>query len=140
MNETKTAAEQAVVQLGFKDGDLIQEFGYDDDVDFDLRDALMDHIGSDLLDEDDQDVVDGILVWWREERFGDLSLSDALVDTLVNLDEGGVVWLLTLKPGREGHLNPAEIRPLSGIAGLRPTSSVTVGPDWIATRLVARRH
>ncbi|MFW0154930.1 DUF3052 domain-containing protein [Rothia sp. P6271] len=138
MSETKTAAEQAVVQLGFKDGDLIQEFGYDDDVDFDLRDALMDHIGSDLLDEDDQDVVDGVLLWWRQEY--DAFLSDALVDTLVNLDEGGVIWLLTLKPGREGHLNPADIRSLSGTAGLYPTSSITVGPDWIATRLVARQR
>ena len=33
-------------KLGFKNGDLIQEFGYDDDVDFDLRDDIEDLTGS----------------------------------------------------------------------------------------------
>ena len=36
MSEAKTTAGDAVVQLGFKDGDYIQEFGYDEDVDLDL--------------------------------------------------------------------------------------------------------
>ena len=34
-------------KLGFKNGDLIQEFGYDDDVDFDLRDDIEDLTGAD---------------------------------------------------------------------------------------------
>ena len=53
MSEAKTTAGDAVVQLGFKDGDYIQEFGYDEDVDLDLRDGIEEVIGSDLLDEDD---------------------------------------------------------------------------------------
>jgi len=43
-------------KLGFKSGDLIQEFGYDDDVDFDLRDDIEDLTGSELFDEDDHEV------------------------------------------------------------------------------------
>ena len=53
MSETRAADKDAVVKLGFKDGDLIQEFGYDDDVDFDLRVDLKDCIGSEILDEDE---------------------------------------------------------------------------------------
>lgn len=79
MSETRAADKDAVVKLGFKDGDLIQEFGYDDDVDFNLRDDLEDCIGSEILDEDDQEVVDGILLWWREE---DGDLVDGLMDVL----------------------------------------------------------
>ena len=40
MSEAQTAAGDAVVQLGFKDGDYIQEFGYDEDVDLDLREGI----------------------------------------------------------------------------------------------------
>ena len=58
MSEAKTTAGDAVVQLGFKDGDYIQEFGYDEDVDLDLREGIEDLIGSDLLDEEDQEVGD----------------------------------------------------------------------------------
>ncbi len=53
-------------RMGFKDGDLIQERGYDDDVDFDLRDDIEDVTGSELLDEDDHDVVDAVVFWWRD--------------------------------------------------------------------------
>ena len=56
MSEADAATSVNVAErLGFKDGDLIQEFGYDDDVDFDLRDDIEDLIGSELLDEDDHD-------------------------------------------------------------------------------------
>ena len=73
--------------MGFKDGDLIQEFGYDDDVDFDLRDDIEDLTGSELLDEDDHEVVDAAILWWRA---GDGDLVDTLVDSLTTLTEGGV--------------------------------------------------
>ena len=136
MSETKTAAANAVVQFGFKDGDLIQEFGYDDDVDFDLREALMDLVGSELLDEDDQEVVDGILLWWRDE---DGDLVDGLVDVLSTLDEGGVIWLLTPKAGRDGHVSPLDIQAAAPEAGLHMTSSEEASTDWAANRLVMKR-
>jgi len=84
-------------KLGFKSGDLIQEFGYDDDVDFDLRDDIEDLTGSELLDEDDHDVVDAVIFWWRD---GDGDLVDTLMDSLTTLSENGVVWVLTPKSGR----------------------------------------
>lgn len=136
MTETETAAQKRAVQFGFKDGDLIQEFGYDDDVDFDLRDALADVVGSDLLDEDDQEVVDGVLLWWREE---DGDLVDGLMDVLSGLDEGGVIWLLTPKSGRDGYVSPAEVQEAAPTAGLHMTTTESAGPEWAATRLVMKQ-
>lgn len=136
MSETKTVAEKAAVQFGFKDEDLIQEFGYDEDVDFELRDALMDAVGSDLLDEDDQEVVDGILLWWRSD---DGDLVDGLVDVLSTLDDGGVVWLMTPKAGREGHVSPLDIQEAAPEAGLHVTSSEEASAEWAATRLVMKQ-
>jgi hypothetical protein len=91
-------------KLGFKNGDLIQEFGYDDDVDFDLREDIEDLTGSELLDEDDHDVADAVIFWWRD---GDGDLVDSLMDSLTTLSENGVVWVLTPKSGRAGYVSPA---------------------------------
>ena len=104
MSEADAATSVNVAEkLGFKDGDLIQEFGYDDDVDFDLRDDIEDLTGSELLDEDDHEVVDAAILWWRA---GDGDLVDTLVDSLTTLTEGGVVWVLTPKSGRDGYVSP----------------------------------
>ncbi len=137
MSEAEAAIASTVAgKLGFKGGDLVQELGYDDDVDFDFRSALEDGLGSELLTEDDQEVVDGVILWWRSD---DGDLVDALVDALISLDEGGVVWLLTPKPGRAGHVRPAEIQEAAPTAGLHSTSSAGISREWAATRLVSRR-
>ena len=137
MSEAEAATAGSVAgKLGFKGGDLVQELGYDEDVDFDFRGDLEDEIGSELLTEDDQDVVDGVLLWWRAD---DGDLVDALVDSLTCLDDGGVVWLLTPKSGRDGYVPPSEIQEAAPKAGLHATSSAGVSRDWAATRLVARR-
>ena len=74
------AADQPMAaRLGLKPGQVVQEFGYDDDVDDDLRAAVEGHIGNELVDEDTEDVVDAALYWWRD---GDGDLVDALVDAL----------------------------------------------------------
>ena len=89
MSETAGAdAPGGAVRLGLQPGQAVQERGYDDDVDHDLRDAAADLTGAELLDEDDVDVVDAVLLWWRE---GDGDLVDALVDALVSLADDGVL-------------------------------------------------
>ncbi|MCQ9165285.1 MULTISPECIES: DUF3052 domain-containing protein [unclassified Arthrobacter] len=124
-------------KLGFKDGDLIQELGYDEDVDFDLRDSIEELTGSEMLDEDDHEVADAVIMWWRQE---DGDLVDALVDSLTTLDEGGVVWILTPKSGRDGYVPPAEIQEAAPTAGLHVTTTAGVSKDWAATRLVSRKR
>jgi hypothetical protein len=112
----------------------VQELGYDDDVDHDLREAVETAAGSELLDEEDQDVADVVLLWWRE---GDGDLVDALVDAKVPLADDGVVWLLTPKAGTPGHVPPSDVEEAAPTAGLHVTSTVKPSEDWTATRLVS---
>jgi len=122
-------------RFGIEPGMVVMEMGYDDDVDEDLRDALTDRCGE-LLDEDTDEVVDAVLLWYRD---GDGDLFEILVETLGPLAGNGVVWLLTPKAGREGHVEPSEITELAPTAGLQQTSTVNAGKDWSAARLVVPR-
>ncbi|MGH8893474.1 MAG: DUF3052 family protein, partial [Actinomycetes bacterium] len=81
-------------RLGLREGLVVQELGYDDDCDDELRGSVEKLTGNSIVDEDHEDVVDAVLLWWRE---GDGDLVDALVDSLISLGDGGVVWLLTPK-------------------------------------------
>jgi hypothetical protein len=122
-------------RLGIKPGQVVQELGYDTDCDEQLRDAIKAVEGVELVDEDyDEDVVDVVLMWWREE---DGDLVDALVDALTPLADGGYIWLLTPKAGRQGHVEPSDIGEAAPTAGLAQTSSVSAGRDWSGSRLVA---
>jgi hypothetical protein len=123
-------------RLGLSPGQVVQELGYDDDCDESLRAAVAAHTGNLMVDEDHEDVVDVVLLWWRE---GDGDLVDALVDSLISLDDGGVVWLLTPKAGRPGHVEPGDIGDAAPTAGLHQTSSISAASDWSGTRLVTRR-
>ena len=122
-------------RFGIEPGMVVMEMGYDDDVDHDLRDALIDRCGE-LVDEDTDEVVDAVLLWFRED---DGDLVDLLVDALGPLADNGVVWLLTPKAGRPGHVEPSEISEAAPTAGLQHTSSISAGKDWSASRLVAPR-
>lgn len=121
-------------RLGLTEGQVVQELGYDDDVDHALREEVEAVTGTELLDEDAQEVVDAVLLWWRD---GDGDLVDALVDALVSLDDAGVVWLLTPKAGRPGHVPPSDVEEAAPTAGLHSTRAVSPSRDWVASRLVS---
>jgi hypothetical protein len=121
-------------RLGIKPGQVVQEIGYADDCDEALREAIAQR--TELVDEDYDDVVDAVLLWWRD---GDGDLVDALVDALTPLADGGYIWLLTPKPGRASYVEPSEIGEAAPTAGLSQTSSLSAGRDWLGTRLVAPR-
>jgi hypothetical protein len=121
-------------RLGIKPGQVVQELGYDDDCDEQLRDEIADLKDVELVDEDYEDVVDVVLLWWRD---GDGDLFDALADALTPLADGGYIWLLTPKAGRPGHVEPSDIGEAAPTAGLSQTSSVSAARDWLGTRLVA---
>ena len=123
-------------RLGLSAGQVVQELGYDEDCDEALRAAIAELTGNGLVDEDFDEVVDVVLLWWRDD---DGDLVDALVDALVSLGDGGVVWVLTPKAGREGHVEPSDIGDAAPTAGLHQTSSISAAPDWSGTRLVSRR-
>jgi Protein of unknown function (DUF3052) len=124
-------------RLGFSSGQVVQEIGFDEDCDDELRSAIEDVTGNDLVAEDYDDVVDAVLLWWRD---GDGDLVDALVDALTPLADGGTIWLLSPKAGRPGHLEPSDITEAAPTAGLSQTSTVSAGRDWSGARLVAPRN
>lgn len=121
-------------RLGITAGQVVQEFGWDDDVDEDLRLQVEAASGEPLEDEDSIEVADVVLVWFRD---GDGDLVDTLVDALTNLGEGGAVWLLTPKLGRPDHVEPGDIEEAAPTAGLHATSSISACPDWSGTRLAS---
>jgi len=123
-----------VDKLGIAPGSVVQEIGWDDDCDDELRNLIVDRTGSELVDEDYDDVVDVVLLWWRD---GDGDLVDALVDALAPLADNGVIWLLTPKAGRTDHVEPSDISEAAPTAGLQQTSSISAGRDWNGARLVA---
>jgi hypothetical protein len=121
-------------RLGLKAGQVVQEIGFDDDVDEELRNSVEAVTGNELVDEDYEDVVDVVLLWWREE---DGDLFDELTNALGPLTGGGHIWLLTPKAGRDGHVEPSDIGEAAQTAGLAQTSSVSAAREWSGTRLVA---
>ncbi len=120
-------------RLAFQPGQVVQELGYDEDVDLDLRDGIEELTGTELVDEEYDDVADAVLLWFREE---DGDLTDALVDATTMIDAGAPVWLMTPKTGRDGYVEPSEIGEASQTAGLAQTSTVSAGKDWSGSRLV----
>lgn len=105
------------------------------EVDQSLLDDVAARTTTELITTDDSDeVVDVVLLWWRE---GDGDLVDALVDSLTNLADSGVVWLLTPKAGRDGHVEPSDIDEAAPTAGLSSTRSTSAAPEWSGTRLVS---
>lgn len=124
----------AAEHLGLKPGMIVMESGWDEDADDAVRAAIVEHTGSEMVDENTDEVVDVVLLWWRD---GDGDLVDTLVDALGPLADNGVVWLLTPKAGREGHVEPSDITESAPTAGLAQTSTISAGVDWSGARLVA---
>jgi Protein of unknown function (DUF3052) len=124
-------------RLGLKPGMVVQELGWDEDVDDSVREMIENAIDADLVDGDHGDVVDLVFLWWRDD---DGDLVDALVDSLTDLVGGGAIWLLTPKVGRPGAVDASDVAEAAPIAGLSTTTTVAVGKEWTATRLVAPKN
>lgn len=122
--------------MGFQPGELVLEIGRDSDSDGGVRSGISAITGTALIEGDATEVVDAVILWWRE---GDGDLENELVDSLTYLSESGSIWLLTPKAGREGHVEPSDIQDAAPNAGLSQTSTLAIAADWNATRLVARK-
>jgi len=122
--------------MGLAKDDLVLEVGHDSDCDSTLRDQIMSITGTTFLEGSTNEVVDAVIIWWRE---GDGDLVDELMDALTYLLENGAIWVMTPKAGRAGHVEPSDIQDAAPIAGLSVTSTIALAKDWTATRLVARK-
>ena len=122
-------------KLGLSRGLVVQELGWDEDVDDDVRLMVEDAIEGELIEEA-MEAVDLVLLWWRD---GDGDLVDSLVDALTDLTDAGYIWLMTPKVGRSGYVDAADLAEAAVTAGLALTNSVPVSSDWTATKLVRPR-
>lgn len=128
-----TAGAALVSKLGFEQGQIVQELGWDEDVDESIREQIEEAIGAQFEDEDYDGVVDAVLVWFRD---GDGDLIDDCVDALTNLGDKGYVLLLVPKAGHPDHVDASDIQEAAQTAGLKASSSTKAGDEWIATKLV----
>lgn len=132
MSASEGAPTGLAGKFGLVEGWVVQELGLDEDCDASVSDAIASV--AELVAEDYDDIVDAVLLWWRDD---DGDLVDALVDSLVPLADNGVIWLMTPKPGRLGHVEPSDISDAAPTAGLQATSTINAAANWQGTRLVA---
>lgn len=135
MSTADAAASQrnAADRLGINVGMVVQQLGHDDDADDELLAEVVARTGTELVPEDSDDVVDIVLLWFRED---DGDLVDALMDARIRLADNGAIWLLTPKSGRDGHVEPSDVLDAAPTAGLTQTSTVSASRDWSAAKLV----
>lgn len=136
MTPTPPSGTGTAERMGLAPGQIVMESGYADDVDEALRDDVAARTGEELLDQDTDEVVDVVLLWYRD---GDGDLADVLVDSIAPLADDGYIWLLTPKRGRPNYVEPSDIAEAASIAGLSQTSIVTLCAEWSGARLVGRR-
>lgn len=123
-------------EFGFHPGDIIQEWLWDEDVDEDLRSKIQDLTNEDLVDEDYDSSVDGVIIWWRDGDDED-ALADTIMDATSLADEGVPFWIITPKPGREGSTSPTTLQSAAKTAGMNAATPLTVSKDWNGVRLRA---
>lgn len=126
-----TAARGAEL-FGLDAGMAIQELEWDEDTDPDLRGEIMDAIGAGMI-EDAVEAVDVAALWWRRD---DDDVVDGLVDAMKDLALTGLIWLLTPKIGRSGHVSPDDLAEGTATVGLSLTSSADVSPERQAHKVV----
>lgn len=119
-------------KLGLHSGQVVQELGWDDDVDEDLRQQVMDTIDSDLI----EDALGGVDVVWLWLRADDGDVADALVDAMRDLDKDGVILVVTPKVGRPGTVETSDLSEGAETAGMMLTSAANVSEDWQAHKVV----
>lgn len=119
-------------KLGLKPGMIVQELGWDSDVDDELRVLIEDGIDGELIEEA-VEAVDVVVLWWRS---GDGDLVDGLVDALTDLTSSGDVWLMTPKVGRSNYVDASELAEAAVTAGLALTSNISASTEWVAAKLV----
>lgn len=129
------AAVGLVRKLGLREGQIVVEYGYDDDVEDSVRRVAEHVVGSPLEYEDYDGVVDVVLLWWRD---GDGDLTDELVDSLTTLEEGGCIVLMTPGAGRDDRVPAPDVQDACTTCSMTASGAVSMGA-WIGQRLVGRK-
>ena len=120
-------------KLGLAPGLVVQELGWDSDVDDDVR----------VMIEDADRRRARSRTPWRPSTScccggGTTTAisSTAWWTALTDLTDAGYIWLMTPKVGRTGYVDAADLAEAAVTAGLAQTNSAAVSADWAATKLV----
>lgn len=127
-------------ELGFRLGQLIQEFGYDDDVDMALRASIVQVTGEQLEDEDYRGSMDGVILWWRADD-GDVDdLTDLFVDCTGGIaDDDAPIWLLVPDQRADLSVPMEDVNDAAGTAGLSVTTTRHLDSGWNAFQVAHGR-
>ena len=135
MSQKEPTEVAGIHQLGLVRGMVVEELGWDEDVDDDFRQSVMEIIDSDMVEES-SDAVDAVILWMRGD---DGDVMDLLIDSLTDLGSTGFLWVLTPKIGRKGHVPQSDLAEGVLAAGLSLTISASVSKDWSAHKVVRPR-
>ena len=118
--------------LGLWPGTIVQELGWDSDVDYDLRAGIEEIICDELTDEDATlyESVHCVLLWWRN---GDGNLRRQLTEAQRSLIDDGQIWLFTPTAGPD-HVDSAKITQSAATAGLHHISTLSIN-TWTGHHL-----
>ncbi len=122
-------------KLGLRHGQVVQELGWDDDADEDLRQQVMETVDGELI-EDAEEAVDVVWLWLRAD---DGDVADGLVDAMRDLSDDGFIIVLTPKLGRSGTVDASDLSEGAETAGMVLTSTHNVSDDWQAHKVVRPR-
>ncbi|MDR0283663.1 MAG: DUF3052 domain-containing protein [Propionibacteriaceae bacterium] len=136
MSLTGPVEETAVHHVGLKKGMVVEEIGWYDDADEEIRQAVMTAIDADLVEESPE-AVDAVLLWLRQD---DGDVMDVLIDSLRDLGPAGFLWVLTPKIGRPGHVTQSDLNEGVVAAGLSLTTTTSVSKDWSAHKVVRPKN
>ena len=115
-----------------KPGMVVEELGWDEDVDEALREDIMDIIDADMVEES-LEGVDVVLLWWRDD---DGDVADGFVEAITDLAPEGYIWVMSPKVGREGFIEASDLSEGAVTAGLALTGTANVSDDWLAAKVV----
>lgn len=114
----------------------MQQWLWDDDVDETICESIEKLTSEELVDEDYDAAVDGVIIWWRDGDDED-ELADTIMDATNMLDDDAPMWVLTPKPGREGSPSSSTVQSAAKTAGMNAATPLTVSADWNGVQLRA---
>ncbi|MDR2975367.1 MAG: DUF3052 domain-containing protein [Propionibacteriaceae bacterium] len=132
MSLHEPADTAGVHQLGLVEGMVVEELGWDEDVDEDFRQSVMDLIDADLVEES-TDAVDAVILWLRRD---DGDVVDLLIDSLTDLGRKGFLWVMTPKIGHDGYVSQSDLSEGAVAAGMTLTTTLAPSAQWSAHKVV----
>ncbi|MFI1582593.1 DUF3052 domain-containing protein [Embleya sp. NPDC020630] len=118
-------------RMGIVPAMVVREPGWDDDTDDRIRAEIQDTIGDAMVDDETDEAVDAVLLWWRA---GDGDLTCELTDVVRALADPGAIWVLTPTTGKPGHVDRREVAEEAHAAGLVCVATVALGA-WSGNHL-----